>query len=843
MSRFQWAQSSSHTRRPPKWHRICFALTAFVFLTIGISAWAIHYLADKYAEAIDTNQVWTDRMGLFSGLSNLAGRVNNSGNAIFETEDPTQAAELVRKDSSAFQKAWRDVRADLEEHVGSPQSTTLLAELDLAGASMDQMILEANTIIDLLRAGRRREAGIRMATMDRYLYEVQEAMNRTDGEVHRILSAQLRDQGERVGLFKIVQTIIESLIVILVLGIALYGRRVSRLAMEHREDMESIIDRLHVQGAALEAAANAIVITSRDGTIEWVNPAFSHSTGYAYDETIGNDPSILNSGRHDRKFYDDLWETVQSGRTWQGEMINRRKDGSEYPEEMTITPVRDIRGEISHFIAIKHDITERKNREEILRRSEISLRESEEKLILQNVELQKSLNIQAVSNHELEKEIEERKVVEEELEGQAMTLIRAKEMLAEQTANLSDHNEELRKLRKSAERAAQISTEKEERIRAIVNATSNGIVSIDESGIIVSVNPALCGLFCYGDDEILGQNIKMLMPSPLRKKHEASFNRYQSGGESHILGKVIEVSGLTKSGRTFPLELVVNELSFNKRRMFVGVLNDITDRKQAEEAEREARGLQEAVKSMEQVLGVIGHELRTPLAAVRMTSEFLLNSEPGESEASGPFVKSIHDETVRMAEMVNNMLEVSRMNSGCAQWNWDTVNLATVCGEAINTIRPFVNVEAVELKIEMAPELNMRGDPDAIRRLILNLLSNAAKHTEAGSIVVSARGFDDDGVRWVHLEVRDSGEGIPPEIAKKLGEPFALNSGLVGSEHIKGTGLGLAICKGIVAAHGGTLAVESSEGEGSSFMVSLRSDLPQAETVTGSIDIKGRVAA
>ncbi len=129
-----------------------------------------------------------------------------------------------------------------------------------------------------------------------------------------------------------------------------------------------------LQAAALEAAANAIVITDPNGTIEWVNPAFTAMTGYEQHEAIGRKPSLLKSGAHDERYYRELWETITAGRPWHGELTNRRKDGSLYQEELTITPVRDGTATISHYIAIKQDVTARRASEQALRESEDSFR-------------------------------------------------------------------------------------------------------------------------------------------------------------------------------------------------------------------------------------------------------------------------------------------------------------------------------------------------------------------------------------------------------------------------------------------------------------------------------------
>ncbi|RMG43574.1 MAG: response regulator [Acidobacteria bacterium] len=126
---------------------------------------------------------------------------------------------------------------------------------------------------------------------------------------------------------------------------------------------------LRVRAAALEASANAVLIANADGTIEWVNRAFTELTGYSREEAVGRTPAILRSGRHDPAFYEDLWTTILSGRVWRGEIVNRRKDGTLYTEQMTITPVLDDEGRPARFIAIKQDVTEERRKREQLERA------------------------------------------------------------------------------------------------------------------------------------------------------------------------------------------------------------------------------------------------------------------------------------------------------------------------------------------------------------------------------------------------------------------------------------------------------------------------------------------
>lgn len=142
-----------------------------------------------------------------------------------------------------------------------------------------------------------------------------------------------------------------------------YLSRLQRQLNQAITNQEAAETQLHLQSAALESAANAIVITDRDGRVTWVNGAFSTLTGFSIEEVIGENLRLLKSGVHEDDFYTTLWQTINAGEVWQGELINRRKDGQLYTEEQTITPVLDDGGEISHYIAIKQDITQRKNAE------------------------------------------------------------------------------------------------------------------------------------------------------------------------------------------------------------------------------------------------------------------------------------------------------------------------------------------------------------------------------------------------------------------------------------------------------------------------------------------------
>jgi signal transduction histidine kinase len=161
------------------------------------------------------------------------------------------------------------------------------------------------------------------------------------------------------------------------------------------------------------------------------------------------------------------------------------------------------------------------------------------------------------------------------------------------------------------------------------------------------------------------------------------------------------------------------------------------------------------------------------------------------------------------------------------EWDWSRISINELVSEAIESARPQLRSERVELSETVEPELWINGDAAAIGRMLGHLLSNALRHTGTGDVHVRASAFDRAGARWLRLVVDDSGEGMTKEIARHAGEAFALSSGLLDEEHVHGRGFGLAICKGIAAAHGGTVQIDSTPGSGTAVTVDLQAELAQ----------------
>lgn len=257
----------------------------------------------------------------------------------------------------------------------------------------------------------------------------------------------------------------------------------------------------------------------------------------------------------------------------------------------------------------------------------------------------------------------------------------------------------------------------------------------------------------------------------------------------------------------------------------IGVMQDLTQRKRTQQLESEREHLTAAISAMECVLGVVGHELRTPLAGLMATCDYLLSPESAGQPEREKFLVAMSEEVVRMSNTVDDLLEAARLNSGRARWTWSEFEVESICRCAMDTIQPLIDAGQVKLQLHVTPAAKMRGDAAAVRRLLLNLLTNARKHTAHGSIQLHVSTRTHLAATWTEIVVRDTGEGIPPEILERLGEAFALNSGVVGSNHVSGTGLGLAICKGIAEAHGGSIRFESQPGNGAAVTVLLRADL------------------
>ena len=363
-----------------------------------------------------------------------------------------------------------------------------------------------------------------------------------------------------------------------------------------RKEKRKADELLKLQSTVLEAAANAIVIADRDGRIAWVNPAFTRLTGYTFQETWGQNPRFLKSGRQDETFYRNLWETIVSGQVWSGEVVNRRKDGSLYTEEMTITPVRDDRGAVSHFIAIKEDITERKRAEEEIgglarfpsENPTPILRLAAEGRILYANEASSSLLEEwrctvgslapAFWQDIVHTALATRSGREVEVEyGLRVYSFFVAPIPAAGYVNLYGRDVTERT------RAEEVLSESEERYRQLVEASPDAIILHDGERFLY-LNPAGARLFgTENAHELVGERVLDFVDPADRETAREAIRHERETGE---LSLAKEVRLLRRDGRNVFVEVTRGPCQYGDKRMVQAIFRDVTERKQAEEALR-----------------------------------------------------------------------------------------------------------------------------------------------------------------------------------------------------------------------------------------------------------------
>ncbi|UCE87752.1 MAG: PAS domain S-box protein, partial [Deltaproteobacteria bacterium] len=301
------------------------------------------------------------------------------------------------------------------------------------------------------------------------------------------------------------------------------------------------------------------------------------------------------------------------------------------------------------------------------------------------------------------------------------------------------------------------------RTQAILEAAVDGIVSIDETGSIESLNPAITRIFGYTPEELVGQNVKILMPAPYREQHDAYLAAYRRTGIRKIIGRGREVVGLRKDGSTFPIELSVSEGYDGDRRFFTGMIHDISERKRAEEAEERARAA-EQLASIGELTAGLAHEVGTPMNVILGYSQMLQESRLDATNRKR--VAIITEQVERVASIVQTLMNFARPR--------ETVRIPLELPEVLEKALSFVGEKfrrrgiSVERRIDGVPAV--RGDPEKLQQLFLNLFLNAADAMPHGGTLrlrAAARGSD-----GVEVEVRDSGSGMPPAVLEKIFEPF-----------------------------------------------------------------------
>ena len=364
--------------------------------------------------------------------------------------------------------------------------------------------------------------------------------------------------------------------------------------------------------------------------------------------------------------------------------------------------------------------------------------------------------------------------------------------------------------RKLAEEALR---ESEARIRAIVNTAAEGIITIDAQGLIESINPAGARIFNYSPDEVIGQNVKILMPDPYHSEHDGYIANYLRTGKGKIIGIDREVVGRRKDGTTFPMDLAVSEVRLGDRRLFTGITRDITERKEIDRMKGE-------------FISTVSHELRTPLTSISGSLGLIAGGVAGELPAQVKTMIDIaHRNSDRLVRLINDILDMEKIESGRMVFKVKPIELMPLVEQAIESNRAYGEQFRVEFMIADAlPGVKVNADSDRLMQVFTNLLSNAAKFSPPDDAVVISVGHYEGKIR---VTITDHGPGIPAEFQSRIFQQFA-QADSSDSRQKGGTGLGLSICKAIVEKLGGQIGYETEIDVGTTFYF----DLPQWHEVT-----------
>jgi PAS domain S-box-containing protein len=482
--------------------------------------------------------------------------------------------------------------------------------------------------------------------------------------------------------------------------------------------------RIRLQQAALDAAANMIVITNRDGIIKYVNPAFCKVTGFTLAEIIEQPASILNSGLQDSAFYQRMWQTLLNGQAWEGELSNRRKNGEIYSEQMTITPIVEDAA-ITYFVAIKRDISD-----EIRTRTRLKL---VEKAIQ---EIDQGIHIMEAQPHV-------------------------------------------------------------------------------QGPLIQYVNAGYSRITGYSYEEAVGQRAGFIRGNDSDPQKLKQITSAMSEGANITLEQVYQ----RKDGSHFTGELHLSPVHNDTGEVshYIGLLSDIDLRKQAEAALHEARDQAlENSRLKSEFLSNMSHEIRTPMNGIIGMTDLLLDTQLDPEQRD--FTGIVRDSAQALLVIINDILDFSKIEAGKLEIEVTDFSTVQVVEGSIELLTAKAHEKGLTLASFSDPNLppRLRGDPTRLRQVLLNLISNAIKFTDKGSVELSAMPVQLGNQSWLRFEVHDTGIGISPSVQAKLFQSFTQADSSTTRKY-GGTGLGLAICKRLVELMGGQIGIQSSEGQGSNF--------------------------
>src|SRR5690554_1409702 len=387
-------------------------------------------------------------------------------------------------------------------------------------------------------------------------------------------------------------------------------------------------------------------------------------------------------------------------------------------------------------------------------------------------------------------------------------------------------------------------------LKAIIENSNEGIITIDDSGIVESINPGALRLFNYTAEEVIGNNISMLMPEPYKSQHDEYINKYLSTGKKKIIGIGREVLGQKKNGSTFPFWLSISEVNYENRKIFTGFVQDLSKQKEAEEMLRlyteeleevireRTADLHTMVKRLEdakdnvtkslqkekdlnrlksQFVSMASHEFRTPLGSVQLSAS-LINKYAEKNDIEGVYKHTlkIRNSVDLLTNILNDFLSLDRLEGGVIEPHPKSFNIVKFSEEIIEEMQSMTKQNQNIVYQHTGNIGTVYLDPHLLKNAIINLISNAIKYSGENTFI-EFNTFISKG-RCV-VEVKDDGIGIPEVDQKHLLETFfrANNTG-----KIPGTGLGLNIVKQYAHLMNGEITWISKLDEGTTFILTFK---------------------
>lgn len=383
----------------------------------------------------------------------------------------------------------------------------------------------------------------------------------------------------------------------------------------------------------------------------------------------------------------------------------------------------------------------------------------------------------------------------------------------------------------------------ESRLRATLDASIDPIVTIGADGIIRSASRAFGRVFGHEGSDLVGRNVKLLMPEPLQSQHDGYLERYVKTGRATVLGRLREVEALRRDGTTFPCEISINaiDVEAGEEPLFCGVLRDITERKRGEQRLQQyanhlevanleladsSKALQDlnaqlrrSNEDLDAFAAVASHDLKEPLRGIHNYARFLIEDYGDRLDAEGASrLDTLARLAARLSTMIDALLEFSRL--GRAELDVRRTNLHTVVVEVVESLQVMLLERKAEVRISDALPTVVCSGP-LVAEVFRNLIENAVKYNDRPDprVEIDVRPATGDGRSVPVFTVRDNGIGIRE---RHFDAVFRLFKRLNGRDQFgQGTGMGLTIVKKIVERHGGRVWVESVVGEGSMFLFTL----------------------